>query len=255
MQTSGDFRKYYTTVSNVELLEVLSNEDDYQQEAVIAAKNELDFRQLSQDDLNDAKNLLTEKRLQQKIKIERVTSIKSKIKNAGSEVIDSINPIQPERPTVEKTIRIVAIFYGIIFVYMLVFKFRDIYIGFLDIKDGHFYPISYVLFFCLLPVAVYLFFKKRKTGWTLLTGLICYLVVGVVITFIDFFTYQSSGILSELFPRPSIISAIIQLIFVATSLFAVCKQDVRIIFGVNRNLMISTIVLGILLTVFIIVET
>jgi len=255
MQTPDDFRKYYTTVSNVELIEVLSNENDYQQEAVIAAKKELDSRQLSQDDLNDAKNLLVEKRLHQKRKVERAISIKRKIKKAGSEVIDSINPIQPERPTVEKTIRIIAIFYGIIFVYILLFKFRDIYLGFRDIMGGHFYVVSYVLFFCLLPVAVYLFFKKRKTGWTLLTGLICYLVVGVAITFIDFFTYRSSGIFSELFPRPSIISAIIQLIFVAASLFAVCKQDVRIVFDVNRNLMISTIVLGILLTVFIIVKT
>ena len=55
MTTSNDFSEYYKTISNSELLTILDNPGDYQTLAVEAAKQEFSYRQLSDEEIQPAK--------------------------------------------------------------------------------------------------------------------------------------------------------------------------------------------------------
>jgi hypothetical protein len=58
MDKSNSFTEYYKTITNLELLEILENPDDYQPSAIEAAKNEISSRQLSDTEISEAKESL-----------------------------------------------------------------------------------------------------------------------------------------------------------------------------------------------------
>ena len=75
MTTSNEFGKYYKTISNAELLGILENPSDYQMAAIEAARNEFLARQLSDEELKEAREILNanqSKKEKQKQKIKYI---------------------------------------------------------------------------------------------------------------------------------------------------------------------------------------
>ena len=62
-----DFKKYYNSITNEELLAILQNKDQYQAAAYKAAEEEFANRQLSDEAINDAKRLLNNKKAEKEI--------------------------------------------------------------------------------------------------------------------------------------------------------------------------------------------
>ena len=60
----NDFRKYYRTISNTELLSILDNPSDYQPQAVEAAQKEFSYRQLSEIEIREAQEQLNTQQIQ-----------------------------------------------------------------------------------------------------------------------------------------------------------------------------------------------
>lgn len=54
-------RKLYKSKTNEELISILENQEDYQEKAVIVAQEELDSRNLSEEEINQGKKILEEK--------------------------------------------------------------------------------------------------------------------------------------------------------------------------------------------------
>lgn len=243
MATPIDFIEYYKTISDAELLSILDNPDDYQPLAVEAAKEELFKRGLSDAKIQEARQFLIAKQLQKKIEREKVKAVETKIKSVGHTFIDTINPIQSGIHSTEKTIRLIVIIFGGLFLYQFIKDFKTHWGYVKDIPRFPFGSIIYLLPQILLPLATFAFWKRKTFGWTLLTVFVTFSAVGAMWLLFQSFSWKHSdfGSFDNLFPRPSPTTSIIQLIFLIVAMYVLCKTDVRAVFSIDKQKMAETI--------------
>jgi hypothetical protein len=252
MAIPDNFTDYYKTISNAELIAILENPGDYQPLAIEAAKKEFNNRQLSQTVINETKDQIKAKQLLQERKKEKVKAIGDKVKNAGHSFIDTINPIQSEIHATDRMIRIICIVFGAIFLYEVLTEFKMLKLMIGDVRAFDLSSILFFLPFIITPLAIIGFLKKHTTGWVLLTILIIYSAVTAIFLLLQAFTWKSSGISSfdNFFPRPNPVTYIVQLSFLASVLYTICKKNMREIFKINNQMMMITIVASGLVTLF-----
>ncbi len=250
MATSNDFIEYYKTISDTELLSILDNPQDYQALAIEAAKEEFANRQLSDTEIQEARQPLLAKQLQKEKEREKVKAVETKIKSAGHTFIDTINPIQSGIPSTEKTIRLIVIIFGGIFLYQFITDFRTNLAYIKDIPRFPFESIIILLPQVLLLIATITFWKRKTLGWTLLTVFLTFSAVGAMWLLFQSFNWKPSGFggLDNLFPRPSPTTYIIQLIFLIGTMYVVCKTNIREVFSIDKQKMAATIVITGLVT-------
>jgi hypothetical protein len=243
MATSNDFIEYYKTISDTELLSILDNPQDYQALAIEAAKEEFANRQLSDTEIQEARQPLLAKQLQKEKEREKVKAVETKIKSAGHTFIDTINPIQSGIPSTEKTIRLIVIIFGAIFLYQFITDFRTNLAYIKDIPRFPFESIIILLPQVLLLIATITFGKRKTLGWTLLTVFLTFSAVGAMWLLFQSFNWKPSGFggLDNLFPRPSPTTYIIQLIFLIGTMYVVCKTNIREVFSIDKQKMAATI--------------
>jgi hypothetical protein len=243
MATSTDFSEYYKTISDTELLGILDNLNDYQPSAVVAAKEEFSKRQLSEAQIQKARQLLIAKQEQKDKERERVKAVEIKIKAAGHTFIDTINPIQSGIPSTEKTIRLIVIIFGGIFLYQFFKDFRSYLAYIKDIPRFPFESIIYLLPQILLPVATVTFWKRKTFGWTLLTVFLTFSAVCAMWLLFQSFNWKPSGLggFDNLFPRHSPMTHIIQLLFLVGTMYVLCKTSMREVFSIGKQKMAAAI--------------
>lgn len=252
MATSNNFSEYYKTISNTELLIILQTPGDYQPLAVEAAKKEFFNRQLSDSEIKEAKQPLITKQIQKEKESKKVKAIEDKVKNIGHNIIDTVSPIQPGIPSTEKTIRLITIVFGGIFLYQFIKEFRT-HLGYVkDIPNFPFESILYLLFLLIPPTAIFTFWKRISIGWILLAMFLTFSTVEVLWIFVDTLKRKPSEFadLDILFPKSSPITYIIQTLFFIGTLFVICKTNIREVFSIDKQKMFATIVLTGLLTFF-----
>lgn len=237
----NDFSEQFRSISNTELLDILENTDEYQPVAVEAAKAEFIRRNLTAKEIDLAKQPLIDKQAQKEKEREKVKVIEDKIKKARNTFFDTINPIQSGIPTAEKKIRLIVIIYGGLFLYEFIRDFREYTDSLKDFTD---YPIATGLYFItilLLPVSVFLFWRKKKAGWNLLAVYITFSLAGVLLMIYRVITWKSTGYtdVDNLFPRPSPAVYIFRLLFFGGTLYTICQQDIREDYQVTRKRMIE----------------
>ena len=243
MTTSNDFIEYYKAISDTELLNILDNPQDYQALAVEAAKKEFVNRQLTDTEIQEARQPLLAKQIQKEKEREKVKEVENKIKSAGDTFIDTINPIQSGIPSTEKTIRLIVIIFGGLFLYSFIKDFRTHLAYVKDISSFPFESIIYLLPLILLPVATIAFWKRKSFGWTLLTIFLTFSAVGAMWLLFQSFSWKPSGLagLDNLFPRPSPTTYIIQLLFLIGTMYVLCKTSIREVFSIDKQKMAATI--------------
>jgi hypothetical protein len=252
MATLTHFSEYYKTISNSELLQILENPNDYQATAVEAAKHEFAARQLSKIEIKEAKEPLIAKRAKKEQQEQKVKIFEDKIKNTGNSLLDTISPVQIGIQTVEKSIRLVVIMFSGLFLYQVIRDYR-LFSGY--VQDFTRFPLLSALTLLpmvILPVAIFTFWKKRKIGWTLLTIFLTFSIVSILWTFYQSLSWRPSGLegLDNLFPQPSPITYIIQLLFFVGTLFVICKKDLRDLFSTNNSKMQITIAITAVVSFF-----
>lgn len=252
MATSNDFSEYYKTISDTELLSILDKPEDYQLVAVEAAKIEFVNRQLSDVQIQEARQPLVAKQIQKEKEREKVKAVEAKVREVGHTFIDTINPIQSGIPSTEKTIRLIVIIFGGIFLYQLITDFRT---TLAYIKDIPIFPLESILILLpqiLLLAAVIAFWKRKKIGWTLLTIFLTFSLVAALFLLFQSLTWKPSGLagFDNLFPRPSPTTYIIQLLFLVGTLYILGKPNIREVFFINKQVMAVTIGLTGLVTFF-----
>ena len=250
MATSNDFIEYYKTISDTELLSILDSPGDYQPSAVEAAKEEFSKKQLSDTEIQEAREPLIDKQEQKEKEREKAKAVETKINAVGHTFIDTINPIQSGIPSIEKTIRLIVIIFGGIFLFQLIKNFRTHLAYIKDIPKFPFESIIYILPQILLPVATIAFWKRKIFGWTLLTIFLTFSAVGAMWLLFQSFNWKPSGLagLDNLFPRPSPTTYIIQLLFLVGTLYVLCKTNMREVFSVDKQKMVATIAITSLVT-------
>ena len=237
MYTPNNFSENYKTFSTPELLDILANQEDYQPLAVEAARAELASRNLSEQDIKNAKQTLEDKRVKIEKDKEKIKAVETKIKSAGNNLIDTINPIQSGVSSPVKTIRLIVIVFGGIFLYHLL---KDYKMHLAYLKDFSRFPFESSMYFLpllLLLVSIFLFWKRTKAGWILLTIFITFSAVSAGWGLFQTLTWKPSGIdaFDKIFLRPSPANYIFQLIFLIGILYILAKASIRELFSVNTH--------------------
>jgi hypothetical protein len=250
--TTSDFSKYYLTISNTELVSILSNPNNYESLAIEAAKKEFSRRELSEAEIISAKKTLNEIQSEKEKRIRKVKSIENKFKSAKGVVIDNLNPIQTGTPSGEKTIRVIVLIFAALFLYQFVTNIRSIPAYF---KDFPRFPFESALFFfpfILIPVVIFTFWKRKTIGWMLLTIFLTYAFICAFLFLITSFNRNdNNSVIDNLFPRLPASAYVLQLLFLTGMLYTICKKNIRDIYSISKRKMSITIGLTALLTLIV----
>ena len=234
MYNFEQFAEKYKTLENYELLEILNNREQYQPIAIEAAQQELTSRNLQAEEMIIAEQVVSERLAIEQKKKERSDLFKQKINKSVNKVYGELNPILDEAPGIEKLIRVIAIVYGVIFVYRFFGQLRflsAIVSGKIEVDYGY----SFYLFplLILIPTVIY-FWKKTLLGWVLLCGYCCFfLPIEIYFLYYSFSYYFQSADVYNFVPRSSIISLLVNPALYISTLFLLFKKDMIRIFKVG----------------------
>jgi hypothetical protein len=239
-----EFNEKFKTYSNTELLRIIDNPDGYQPKAVETAKTIFSDRQLTEEEIKIAKDELEIERQEKLIKEQKKRAVEDKFKNIGKSILDNLNPIQNETPTTEKTIRIISLLFGGLFLFQLYREFGMISFMFTDSSIG--WDFSIVLYFLplvVVPTATVLFYKRKKIGWLLLTMFLTYSAVSAIGLFIFTVNMKPSGFeaLDGLFPQTSPTTHIMTFLFFAGTIWVISREKIRTVYKITKQTMILTI--------------
>ncbi|MCB9195067.1 MAG: hypothetical protein H6600_09415 [Flavobacteriales bacterium] len=251
----NEFIERYKTYSNSDLLKVIEKQSDYQAKAVEAAKSEIQERNLSDQEFQEAKNVLKNEREERKKLNDKKALIEQKVKAIGSTFFDTINPIQKSAPSAEKLIRLITIVFGLIPIVRWYNEFGLITSILTDDKGG--WDLSIVEYFLpliLLPAAIILFWLRKKSGWILMASYLTYSTISTIGLTIMTWNMQPSRIASidNLFPQTSPITLMMTALFFGGTLWILTKKEIKELYEINKQTLITTFsISGILTMLFI----
>ncbi|WP_124981233.1 hypothetical protein [Nonlabens xiamenensis] len=239
-----EFTELYQKLSNIELLKIIAESEKYNPIAVETAKTEIESRQLSEQELNQAKSEITEKENAKKIDIEKRKQCEERIKKSASTLLDTINPIQNGIQTPEKVIRLTTLIFGCLAIYRLYQQLGMFEIIFHEgISDWDLSIVEYFFPTIILPITVILYWKRNKIGWILLSIFLTYSALSAIVLFFANLGREPSGIseIENLSPPVSPLVYIATLLFFGGYLFLNCKNGIRDKFKITKKAMIATI--------------
>ncbi len=85
-----DFDEYYKKLTNTDLFAILNNAEAYQPSAVEAANKELNLRQLSPIQIEEARLQQLAAKLQKEEKVEKARVLREKMQTAGESFFSSV---------------------------------------------------------------------------------------------------------------------------------------------------------------------
>jgi hypothetical protein len=225
------FAERFKRLEPVDLITIIKTPHDYQPEAVDAAKQELEGRQLTEVQLAEANAIYDGRIHEAQVKEENWKQVKGKAQHVARE----ISPVQFGPQTTDKYIRSVTVFAGVYFAYMVYRQFS--YFSY-SLSENF---TALWLLYELLPLAWLgiggvLFGLKRKWGWALMAAFFWRAAIGSAFG-LFFMGLENSAK-----------GAITALIFGA-AFYAIMNKEVREIFRAERNVVIAVIVVGSILAV------
>lgn len=239
MLLKSDFKEYYRKVSNTELLDILDNPNKYQSLAQEIAKKEFLERNLSEEEINSARQPLIEQKLLKEKNKEKLQAIEESLKNKSNKIIDTLNPIQKERPTIEKGIYLIFISFGFIFVYQLTTQYSIFIISIKQFSHSPFINFVTVLPIIILPIALITFLNRKQIGWILLSFYLTFNAVNAILALVN---------------RYSLLPSILQTFLYVGTLLIICKQTFRDIFLIDAKKKEATIIASVIVTLILLVS-
>jgi len=235
-----DFIKYYSSLTNVELLKIIEEKEKYQSNAIEAANEILSIRNYSNEELSTAQseiNYVLNKKKEQKEKIEQA-------KNKVNDFVDEHFGFRERTP--EKKLNI---FCTVLFIYTLLTvlislsrMFRHSY--FIDTK---FYAIE-LLSVLLQLLLIYLLYKRNNWGWIGATGLYSFISISSITSFILYFKYKNDLFFFRSSPYPSLLS----FIFCISVVLFLNSRSVFSQFSVENAGRIATLIITLIISTIII---
>jgi hypothetical protein len=226
----NDFTERYQKMSNSEVLQIISNAEDYQPLAVEAAKNEIERRGLSENELIKAYSKIELKRQVEHDKVDTRKEKEEQLKSKFYKFIDPIHPFKSDIPSYERTIRLIVIVFGLIAIYQLISGFDGFIYFFGSPESWDYSVLLFLISYLLLPTAIIYFWKRKRIGWILLLIYFIYSLSTIVALIVLAFQYQSSGfpLFDEiLFPRISPSVYILPFLFYVGNIWVIFKKDIR----------------------------
>ncbi len=246
----NSFSEKYKELSSLELVRIIENSDDYQPTAVEAASQELTTRKLTDNEFTAAKQELQMQRLEQVQK-------ENQRRERFSKYQKLLKPIDPEKPAVHKLILSISLVFGILSLFQIMSQLELLQLIFTEFESAFdFYFFTFAIPLLWLPIAVVLFWLRRKSGWLMLATLLSYRTTELLLIFVMSLraTAPRAGGLSSIFLQPSLSNQALVLILLSGTLMIIAKKEVRKVYRVDRQGMFAAIGLGIILISLIIIS-
>lgn len=251
----NQFSERYKTFSNSDLLRVIENKSDYQPEAAEAALFEFNQRNLSEQDLTNAKYEL-EAVLQEKEKSnQKRADVEQRVKNIGTLIFKTINPIQKSAPTTRKLIILITIVFAMLTLFKWVTQFELFIMMLTDTSTGwDFSVFEFMLPLVFLPIATILFGFRKKIGWILMAIYLTYSTISAFGLIIMTWNMEPLGnsALDHIFSQPSMASLILITLFFGSTLWILNRKRIMEQYHINRITSIITMGIVALLTILLI---
>jgi hypothetical protein len=232
----NEFTDRYQKMASHELLEIITNAKDYQYSAVETAQKEIDNRELTERELNRAYSIIGIKLKEQQKGVKNRKEKEERLKSRFFKFIDPIHPFKSCIPSFERTIRLIIIVFGIISIYQLISDIDSFLYIIGSIGEEDLSIFIFLIPYLLLPISVYLFWKRKKIGWVLLNLYFVFSLINLVVLMVWAFQYQSSDILgieTLLFPPTSPADYILPILFYVGTIWVMCKKDMRTHFSIK----------------------
>ncbi len=239
-----EFTELYKKLSNFELLKIIAESDKYNPIAVETAKTEIDSRELSTEELRKVETDINEHQEIKRLEIRKWKRQEEKIKQGASTFFETVNPVQNGIQTPEKIIRLTTLIFVAVTVFTIFKEFGMLSYMFSEGEvNWDLSLVEYCFPLIILPVAIFLFWKRKKSGWVLLSIYLTYSTISAIGLFFMSLGREPSGIpaLESLFPTVSPITYIMTIIFFGGTLWLICKEIIRNIYKISKQTMIMTI--------------
>lgn len=237
-----DFNERYQNYSNLELLRIIENPNSYQPQAVETAKAMLAGRQLPQQELDALMADIAREKQTRLTEEQKKKEFEAKLKAAGESVFSAISPIQAKGSNVDSLIKSLTMFFGLISVYQL---YTHIELMFYMVTDSDakwdFGMGLFLMPVLLYPIATFLFYKRKNIGWFLIAMLLTFSLVGCV-WFFAYYAIISTGMFSSIYSLSSIVISVFMVLLYSASLWVICKEEVREVYGVSTKYMVKALV-------------
>jgi hypothetical protein len=234
----SDFKEKYKAYTNLQLLYILNNSDDYQPKAVEAAKEIISGRQLNPEELAQLNNELETEKQAHRAATEN--SPLNRAINAGRSASQLfIGTPETAATASERRLWIIALLpVSIIFTWQLLSNFDLLLFMFSENSvSWDFFDILFIHWLITYPLTLYLLFKKKNWGWKLAVFLLSGLVSGNIGAMIFSIVRQDDppSPLDAFFATPSPETYIIPLLFLGVNLTVYAHKKIRAIFKAPLN--------------------
>jgi len=235
-----DFIKQFEEYSTIQLLRIIDSPNDYQPDAVEAAKTIISNRQLPEEEIEKARDELNgEKR-------EKERELKDNPKDVYQSVFDAVNPVHSGILIPEKAIKIISIALSGLFLFQLYRELKFIYSIFIaGYADWSLFLDIYFLPLLVLAAVIVLFYKRKKAGWFLLAIYLIFSAISAIGMFIMLIKTHPAGIeaLDVVISSSYIflITHILTFIFCAGIIGIISKENIRAVYSISEQTMINTI--------------
>lgn len=223
----------YKTYSVTALLRIIENPENYRPEAVKTARDELDARDLSPDDIGKARAELEAQQQELALEKEHREEIKNTLKEKGSGIIDYINPIQDNEGDAHKSPRLIntiAIIFLAIGLLQIITQF-DLITGLFQDTRWDFSVVIFLFPVIITPLAAILFWMKKTAGWILLSIYLSFALMGLLWMF--FIAYDPTFLIGSL--------------FFSGTLWTISQERIRSVFKISTDTMYASVIASILI--------
>lgn len=242
-------RETYEKLSNSELLEIIKNPQGYHESAIKLVKEELDSRNLDENDLQTAAEEITQRKIRENYSPVKEFSAK-RIKPILLKLLNIFNPIGNHPDRSRRIVNSISLVLSILIIYDLIkeidylsFLMNDEYINIHEIS-------IIVMIYLFMISAVITFFKKFKIGWILINLLAYSIVIETLLNtiFLVFYIRPSYNFEENLLfytePKIYILSIIFYIVLIITLNTKIIKEY----FNINKKLSFTVNYISILLT-------
>lgn len=237
-----DFNKYYSSITNEELLAILQNKDQYQAAAYKAAEEEFANRQLSDEAINDAKCLLNTQKAEKERKTEKAQQLERTVQSTGEALFDSVSPFQTGIPSAERTIRAIAILLTGYFLIDVLTNYLSIFSWIKDIPGFPAASAAVLLPRVVLLIGILAFWRKTKVGWFIVFIIAVVYMVTCILYLTDVYDIMHGAAANAPFTET---------LFFAGIIYTITRRNIREVYSITRKSIETLAIVGVMTLIII----
>jgi hypothetical protein len=243
-----NFNERFKTYTAVELLRVTDNPGDYQPEAVETARALIAERGLTEEEIAAARRELDTERRERLAREREKHRQSEKLKNESSRFLDAVNPIRKETPGPDKIINLVSVALGGLYLIGLIRDLQLLKFIFYSLSEWDFSVLLDLVPLIWLPVAIVLFYRRKRAGWFMLAAyMVCGVVMAVALAVMTWGITDGGGLLPVTLPAMSGTVSLLSSLVLAATVWLISRKAIRSRYSVGKTAMILTITITALL--------